>query len=185
MYRFHNLGLYCHYAGIGFGYGIAGIALNCKMSPPPRAIDMLGSCPAHSHSRPPSAPLLFLVCFYFYEGSDNVCADAPSLIFLAWGFKIFYAIMTDRWRPFGSRRRVYMTWGWMGAIGCTLVLALIGDTCSVSTWLGLSIATQACMMLADVPADGGCPPLLRQQSPDLALACTHAFLSLSLRSCRR
>jgi hypothetical protein len=121
-YRFHNIGLYCHYAGIGVGYGIAGIALN--------------------------------FCFYFYNGSDNVCANAPSLVFLAWGFKIFYAVATDRFRPFGSRRRVYMTWGWAGAVGCTVVLAIIGDTCTVETWLGLSIATQAFMMLADVPADG-------------------------------
>jgi MFS family permease len=47
-----------------------------------------------------------------------------------------------------------MTWGWAGAVGCTVVLAIIGDTCTVETWLGLSIATQAFMMLADVPADG-------------------------------
>jgi len=121
-YRFHNIGLYCHYAGIGVAYGIAGICLN--------------------------------FCFYFYDGSDNVCANAPSLVILPWGFKVFYAIATDRFRPFNSRRRVYMKCGWAGAVGCTLILALIGDTCSGTTWLGLSIATQACLMLADVPADG-------------------------------
>ena len=122
MYRFHNIGLYCHYAGIGFAYGIAGVSLN--------------------------------FCFYFYDGDDNVCANSPSLVFLAWGFKIFYAMVTDRFRPFGSRRRVWMTLGWAGGIGCTIVLALIGDSCSVNTWLGLSIATQAFLMIADVPADG-------------------------------
>ena len=120
-YRFHNIGLYCHFAGLGLCYGVSGIAQN--------------------------------FCFYFYDGSDNVCANAPSLIFLAWGFKIFYAMLTDRFRPFNSRRRVYMKCGWAGAVGCTLILALIGDTCSGTTWLGLSIATQACLMLADVPAD--------------------------------
>jgi hypothetical protein len=97
---------------------------------------------------------LTIVCFYFYGGSDNVCANSPSLVFLAWGFKIFYAIGTDRWRPFGSRRRVYMTWGWIGAIGCTVILAIFGDDCTVEFWLAMSIATQAFMMLADVPADG-------------------------------
>jgi hypothetical protein len=34
------------------------------------------------------------------------------------------------------------------------VLALVGDTCTVEFWLGMSIATQGFMMLADVPADG-------------------------------
>ena len=121
-YRFHNIGLYCHFAGLGLCYGVSGIAQN--------------------------------FCFYFYDGSDNVCANAPSLIFLAWGFKIFYAMLTDRFRPFNSRRRVYMKCGWAGVVGCTLILALIGDTCNAQTWLGLSIATQACLMLADVPADG-------------------------------
>lgn len=38
-------------------------------------------------------------CFYFYEGSNNVCANATSLIFIAWGFKIFYAMATDSFRP--------------------------------------------------------------------------------------
>ena len=122
MYYFHNVGLYCHYAAIGIGYGIAGLSLN--------------------------------FCFYYYEGSDNTCANSPSLVFLAWGFKIFYAIATDRYRPYGTRRRVYMKLGWLGAIACTVVLALFGDECTVEFWLGLSIATQAFMMLADVPADG-------------------------------
>ena len=61
--------------------------------------------------------------------------------------KIFYAMITDRWRPFGSRRRVWMVAGWAGGVGCTVILALIGDSCSVNTWLALSIATQACLMV--------------------------------------
>ena len=124
MYLFHNVGLYCHYAGIGFAYGIAGMALN--------------------------------FCFYVYEGDDNVCANSPSLVFLPWGFKIFYAMITDRWRPFGSRRRVWMVIGWAGGIACTVMLALIGEPSEINTgiWLGLSIATQAFLMIADVPADG-------------------------------
>lgn len=47
-----------------------------------------------------------------------------------------------------------MTWGWIGAIGCTVILAIFGDDCTVEFWLAMSIATQAFMMLADVPADG-------------------------------
>lgn len=44
--------------------------------------------------------------------------------------------------------------GWTGVLFFTLLLAIIGDTCSVQTWLGLSVVTQAFLMLADVPADG-------------------------------
>ena len=57
---------------------------------------------------------------------------------------------------FGSRRRVWMVIGWAGGIACTVVLALIGEPSEINTgiWLGLSIATQAFLMIADVPADG-------------------------------
>ena len=80
--------------------------------------------------------------------------DGDSMVFLAWGLKIFYAVVTDRYRPCGTRRRAYMIAGWVGTIALTALLGAIGDTCTVGTWLGVSIATQACMMLADVPAGG-------------------------------
>lgn len=122
MYKFHNIGLYTHYAGVGLSGAIAGLCSN--------------------------------FCFYYYGGNNNVCANAQSLVFVAWGFKIFYAMLTDSYRPFGSRRKVYMIVGWIGVLFCTLLLAMIGDTCSVEAWLGISVATQAFLMLADVPADG-------------------------------
>lgn len=134
MYRFHNVGLYCHYAAVGLGYGIQGLAPN--------------------------------FCFYYYGGDANVCNNAQSMVFLAWGLKIFYAVVTDRYRPCGTRRRAYMIAGWVGTIALTALLGVIGDTCTVGTWLGVSIATQACMMLADVPADGYSVELGQLERPD-------------------
>ena len=49
MYRFHNVGLYCHYAAIGVGYGIAGISLNCESIPTPVA-PRAGGAPARGCS---------------------------------------------------------------------------------------------------------------------------------------
>jgi len=56
--------------------------------------------------------------------------------------------------------------GWVGTLLCTLILAIIGDECSVTTWIGLSVVTQAFLMLADVPADGYSVELGQLESPE-------------------
>lgn len=64
------------------------------------------------------------------------------------------------------RRKFYMLTGWCGTLLCTLALAIIGDHCSVSTWIGLSVVTQAFLMLADVPADGYSVELGQLENPE-------------------
>lgn len=98
--------------------------------------------------------LSYNFCYYYYDGSDNVCANAQSLIFVAWGFKVFFAMISDSFRPFGSRRRFYMILGWIMVCILTALLAVTAATLSVGAWLGISMAVQFFLMLADVPADG-------------------------------
>ena len=93
-------------------------------------------------------------CYYYFAGDNNVCANSASLIFIPWGFKVFYAMVTDSYRPFGYRRKSYMIAGWVGVLACTLVLACASSKLSAETWLAISLVTQAFLMLADVPADG-------------------------------
>ena len=93
-------------------------------------------------------------CYYFYKGANNVCANAGSMIFIPWGFKIFYAIACDSFRPFGMRRKPYMIAGWAGVLICMLVLAIFANKFEAQSWIAISLVTQAFLMLADVPADG-------------------------------
>ena len=93
-------------------------------------------------------------CYYYFGGENNVCANAPSMIFIPWGFKIFYAMACDSFRPYGMRRKPYMIIGWIGVLLLTLLLAFISDVIDTRTWIGISILIQGFLMLADVPADG-------------------------------
>ena len=93
-------------------------------------------------------------CYFFFKGESNVCANAPSLIFIAWGFKVFYAMFTDSFRPFGMRRKPYMIAGWAMVLLITLIQAFASNSMNARVWLILSILTQIFLMLADVPADG-------------------------------
>jgi hypothetical protein len=93
-------------------------------------------------------------CFYYYKGDQNVCANSASMIFIAWGFKVFYAMVTDSYRPFGMRRKPYMMLGWSLVLLITFIQAFASNSMNATTWLGLSIVVQFCLMIADVPADG-------------------------------
>jgi len=61
----------------------------------------------------------------FKSGDPNLCANSSSITFFAWNFKIFFAILTDIYRPFGLRRKPWMLFGW------TMVLVIL----MVSTYL--------------------------------------------------
>ena len=83
-----------------------------------------------------------------------ILINFSAIIFLPWSFKIFYAIFTDCFRPFGLRRKPYLIAGWIGVLTFTLALAVFAPTLGSSGWVGLSICTMVFLMLADVPADG-------------------------------
>jgi hypothetical protein len=107
-----------------------------------------------------SAGTVLPFCAYVKNGEDQVCSTAPSLVFLAWNFKILFAIMTDMWRPWGYRRKAWMVLGWGLALIVLFLLAIIPtENLSVSAWLGLMMLTQGFVMLSDVPADGYCVQL--------------------------
>jgi len=93
-------------------------------------------------------------CYYYYKGANNVCANSASMIMIPWGFKIFYAMVCDSFRPFGMRRKPYMIAGWAGVLLTTLYMAIGASQLNAESWVAVSILTQAFLMLADVPADG-------------------------------
>ena len=105
-------------------------------------------------------------CTYYFNGSDTLCPNAQSIIFLPWSFKIFYAIFTDSWRPFGLRRLPYLIVGWLGVLLFTLILAITAPHIGSSEWIIFSIATQFFLMIADVPADGFCVELGKLESSE-------------------
>lgn len=98
-------------------------------------------------------------CVYHYDGDANLCANANGFIFLAWSFKLFYAIGTDSFRPFGMRRVPYMIAGWSGALMMLFIIACSAEALDASSWVGLMMVVQAFVMLSDVPADGYCVEL--------------------------
>ena len=122
IWKWNYVGLYTHYAGVGFTGGMLAMSNN--------------------------------FCFYFYKGASNVCANSAVLIAIPWGFKIFYAVATDSFRPFGYRRKIYMLAGWSGVLFFTFLLAVAAAALDARTWIAVSLVIQACLMLADVPADG-------------------------------
>jgi hypothetical protein len=93
-------------------------------------------------------------CVYSYDGPTNVCANAKNIVFFAWSFKLFYAILTDAIHPFGLRRKPWMIAGWSMVLMILLVLAIAADKMNVSTWLISLLSVQFFLMLSDVPADG-------------------------------
>ncbi len=93
-------------------------------------------------------------CVYTFDGATNVCANASNIVFFAWNFKIFFAILTDSYRPFGLRRKPWMLGGWLMVLVLLLVLAIAADKMDQSTWLTTLLLTQCFLMLSDVPADG-------------------------------
>jgi len=105
-------------------------------------------------------------CFYYYDGANNVCATAPSLIAIAWGFKIFYGVGTDMWRPCGTRRKMYMIAGWTGVLVMLFILTVGAANIDVHSWIGINLVLQAFLMLADVPADGYCVEIGQLEKPE-------------------
>jgi len=93
-------------------------------------------------------------CVYAYNGASNLCANSKSMITLAWSFKIFYAVYTDSFRPWGMRRKPFMLAGWGCVLSLLFLLSLTADSLTASSWIGMNMVMQAFIMLSDVPADG-------------------------------
>lgn len=68
--------------------------------------------------------------------------------------KIFFAIITDTYRPFGLRRKPWMLFGWGGVLLLLLFLAFYADKLDASSWLATLLSVQVFLMFSDVPADG-------------------------------
>lgn len=101
-----------------------------------------------------SSGTLIPFCVYEFEGASNVCANAKNIVFFAWSFKIFFAILTDSFRPFGMRRKPWMIGGWSIVLVILFALAFSAETMNVSVWLASLMLMQCFLMLSDVPADG-------------------------------
>lgn len=97
---------------------------------------------------------LVSLCVYAYDGSPNLCANASSITFFAWSFKIVFAILTDIYRPFGLRRKPWMIFGWCGVLLILFILAIVAHKLSASVWLIFLMLIQFFAMFSDVPADG-------------------------------
>lgn len=101
-----------------------------------------------------STGTLLPFCVYTYDGPSNVCANARNIVTFAWSFKIWFAMLTDSYRPWGLRRKPYMLMGWAFVLIMLLVLACAAESMDVTTWLVCLLFTQCFLMLSDVPADG-------------------------------
>lgn len=93
-------------------------------------------------------------CVYVFDGPSNVCANAKNIVTFAWNLKIFFAILTDTYRPFGMRRKPWMIAGWAMVLVLLLVLATTADKMSITSWLVTLMLVQGFAILSDVPADG-------------------------------
>lgn len=91
-------------------------------------------------------------CVYVYDGASNVCANSANIVFFAWNFKIFFAILTDMYRPFGMRRKPWMLFAWSAVLVILLILALFAHTLTASVWLTL-------LLLMQVPIQSPYPTL--------------------------
>lgn len=102
-----------------------------------------------------SSHTLVPFCTYVFEGAQsNVCSNASSIVFTAWGFKLVFALITDSFRPFGLRRKPWMLFGLCGTLSVLMFLVVYVNSISVSTWLVAQMSIQALLMFSDVPADG-------------------------------
>ena len=109
---------------------------------------------------------LLPLCSYVYQADGNVCANASNIVFLAWSFKLFYALLTDTVRPFGLRRRPWMVFGWTGVLAILATLAFTAQHLTASSWLVLQMLIQVFVMFSDVPADGYSVELGQQEPPE-------------------
>jgi arginine/serine-rich splicing factor 1/9 len=106
-----------------------------------------------------SSGTLIPFCVYEFDGTSNVCANAKNIVFFAWSFKIFFAILTDSIRPLGMRRKPWMIMGWSIVLMILFILAFAAESMNVSLWLTSLMFMQCFLMLSDVPADGYCVEL--------------------------
>eukprot|EP00981_Chlorochromonas_danica_P001508 scaffold326_cov169-Ochromonas_danica.AAC.9 len=113
-----------------------------------------------------SSGTLLPFCVYNYDGASNVCANARNIVFFAWSFKVWFAMLTDSYRPFGLRRKPWMLMGWSLVLIMLLVLAIMGDQMNSSTWMLTLLFMQCFVMLSDVPADGYCVELGQLEKPE-------------------
>lgn len=105
-------------------------------------------------------------CVYVYKGQSNLCANSKNMITIAWSFKIFYALYTDSYRPWGMRRKPYIITGLLCTLLLLLLMACIADSLTASTWIGMNMLIQAFVMLSDVPADGYSVELGQLEAPE-------------------
>jgi len=110
------------------------------------------------------------LCSYVYNGDGNTCANARSVAFFAWNFKLLFALGTDCSRPFGMRRKPFMLFGMASVILILLFMTAFAHKMIVSSWLATLLLLNFCLMFSDVPADGYSvelghlePPLRRGQ----------------------
>ena len=52
-----------------------------------------------------SGGTLLPFCVYTFNGPTNICSNAKNITFFAWHIKIFFAILTDVYHPYGMRRK--------------------------------------------------------------------------------
>jgi len=110
------------------------------------------------------------LCSYVYNGDGNTCANARSVAFFAWNFKLLFALGTDCSRPFGMRRKPFMLFGMASVILILLFMTAFAHKMTVSSWLATLLLLNFFLMFSDVPADGYSvelghlePPLRRGQ----------------------
>jgi hypothetical protein len=94
-------------------------------------------------------------CEYVYKGSSNLCANTGNIGFFAWNLKVFVAVVTDMYQPFGYRRKSWMIMGLAFALGLTFILAVVPpDDMGANVWISIQFFIQVGVMFSDVPADG-------------------------------
>jgi hypothetical protein len=101
-----------------------------------------------------SSGTLFPFCFYSFNGPSNVCSNSLNIAYFAWNLKLFFAIITDFYHPFGYHRKVWMLGGWIIVLLLLLLLACFSSSMTVTQWLITLLFIQFFMMFSDVPADG-------------------------------
>jgi MFS family permease len=112
-----------------------------------------------------SSGTLFPFCFYSFNGPSNVCSNSLNIAYFAWNLKLFFAIITDFYHPFGYHRKIWMLGGWIIVLLLLLVLASFASSMTVTQWLITLLFIQFFMMFSDVPADGYSIELGKRESP--------------------
>ena len=92
MWNKNLVGLYAHYALVGFVQGIIIVfTKNILLILLVNIISSLGTAVGLSNN----------FCFYSFNGKSNTCLNATNIVNIPWSLKFFYAWCTDSYRPFG------------------------------------------------------------------------------------